>query len=441
MGMDMLRSVCSGILVFLMAGCAAQSPWDRSYVSEGVRERTNYELGPETEPGCFTIPDGVSLEDGLSLDEAVGLALWNNAQLQVDLAALGFARADLIEANMLANPVFSLLFPVGPKLLETRLTYPINILWERPRRIAAAKRDAEALAERLIEHGLGLIRDVEQAYVDLWLAQEQARLADEGVGLQAEQVQIEQRRLEAGDISELEASAAQADSLHAIENARKASQDVAIFCYRLHLLLGQPSEAPVVTILSSAIGVQPAAPIDALLDRAMAARPDLRAAELKIEAAGERLGWEQSKILNFILWLDGKDKGEKTLEIGPGFAVDVPIFSQNDGRVARAKAELETAARDYEAIRQRVVLQVQEAHAEYVLAREQCDFWRTDVVPVLERANQQAEKSYDAGEISYVGVLATKKKLVEAQLHQAELMAGLHRSVAQLNYCVGQRII
>ena len=68
------------------------------------------------------------LDDGLSQDEAIALALWNNAQYQADLAALGFAHADLLEANMLSNPVFSILFPVNPKFLETALDILLDVL-------------------------------------------------------------------------------------------------------------------------------------------------------------------------------------------------------------------------------------------------------------------------------------------------------------------------
>jgi cobalt-zinc-cadmium efflux system outer membrane protein len=144
-------------LILLAAGCAAQSPYNRSYVSQGIKDRTAYGLGQETQPGRFSLPEGVSLDDGLSEGEAVAVALWNNAQFQADLEALGFARADLIEANMPPNPVFSLLFPIGPKLFEAKLNVPIDVLWQRPHRIAAAELDAQSLSENLIEHGLGLV--------------------------------------------------------------------------------------------------------------------------------------------------------------------------------------------------------------------------------------------------------------------------------------------
>ena len=59
------------------------------------------------------MPPDASIDDGLTSQEAVAIALWNSPSFQATLADLGIARADLVEAGLLRNPVFSLLFPVG----------------------------------------------------------------------------------------------------------------------------------------------------------------------------------------------------------------------------------------------------------------------------------------------------------------------------------------
>jgi cobalt-zinc-cadmium efflux system outer membrane protein len=429
------------LLILLVAGCTVQSPYDRSYVSTGIKERTDYELGQAAEPGQFNFPEGVSLEDGLSQDDAVAIALWNNAQLQADLAALGFARADLIEADMLANPVFSLFFPVGPKLLETKLNLPIDVLWQRPHRVAAAQLDAESLSENLIEHGLGLIRDVQIAYADLWLARERLRQAEEDAQLQVQMAEIAQKRLRAGDISELAASAWYVDSLRANDTTRRLSKESIILRQRLNSLLGLMDDNTIFEIIPPDITPKSVVLLDELLQTALAARPDLRAAELNIEAAGERVGWEKSKVYNLIAIIDGKDKGREALTIGPGFQVEIPIFNRSDGKIARAEAELEQAARQYEAIRQNIILQVQQAHTQYVSAHEQFQLWSSDIIPSLGETVEQNQKAFAAGQVSYLDVLQAKRKLVEARLRQTELAGQLARSAAQLNYCVGKKTI
>jgi len=429
------------VLILLVTGCAVQSPYDRSFVSQGIKDRTAYELGQETPPGQFNLPEGVSLDDGLSQDEAVAVALWNNAQFQADLEALGFTHADLIEANMLPNPVFSLLFPVGPKTLEADLEMPIEALWQRPRRIAAAEIDAQALSENLIEHGLGLIRDVQTTYADLWLAQEQAHLAEEDAQLRIRIADLTRGRLEAGDINELAASAAYVDSFKATDAARRFSNEAIIAKQQLIALLGLVSDEAKLDITLPDISARSATSVDELVETALTARPDLRAAELAIEAAGKRLGWEQSKIYNLIAIIDAKDEGEDFLTVGPGIAIEVPIFNQNDGQIARAKAEMEQAARQYEAVRQDIVFQVRQAYTQYVSAHEEFDLWNNRIVPSLEEALEQTQKSLAVGEVSYLSILEAREKLVEARTRWTELAAQLHRTAAELNYRVGKKML
>jgi len=429
------------MLILLVAGCTVHPPNGRSYVSEGIKERTDYELGQVTEPGEFNFPEGISLEDGLSQDEAVAVALWNNAQFQADLAALGFARADLIEADMLANPVFSLLFPIGPKALEMGLDVPIDFIWQRPHRLAAAKLDAQSLSENLIEHGLALIRDVQTTYADLWSAEERVQFAEQNARLWIQMAELAQAQLKAGDISELAASNAYVDSLRAADATKRFSKEAIILRHHLNALLGLISDNSAFDITPSDITPRAEISIDELLETAFAARPDLRAAELAIEAAGERMGWEQSKIYNFIAIIDAKDEGEGSLTVGPGLALEIPIFNQNDGRIARAEAELEQAARRYEAIRQDIILQVRQAHTRYISAHEQFELWSSDIIPSLQTKVEQTQKSYQAGEVSYILVLEAKRELVEANMHLTELATELLGDAAQLDYCIGKRMI
>jgi cobalt-zinc-cadmium efflux system outer membrane protein len=437
----MIRKSSVGVLIVLVAGCGVEFSHDRPYVARAIEDRTGHGLGPPAKPGEFSLPPGVCVEDGLSDDEAVTLALWNNAQFQADLASLGFARADLIEANMLPNPIFSFLFPVGPKLLEMKLNLPAEVLWQRPRRLAAAKADAQNVSENLIEHGLGLIRDVRTAFTDLWLAREQARLAKENAEIRKQIADLANRRLEAGDISELTASVAQVDALQAADASIRSSKEATIAGQRLIALLGLTTEEPGVEVEPAEVEPVETASVDELLKTALAARPDLRAAELRIEAAGRRIGWEKSRVYNFIAIIDGKDKGEDALTIGPGFQVDVPVLNQDNGRIARAKAEMEQAARQYEAVRQSIVLQVREAYTQYIAARREHNLWRSNVVPSLENAADLAQRSFDAGDVTYLLVLEARRKVLEARMRRAELSAQLYRSAAELNYSVGTKVI
>ena len=432
--------------ILLIAGCAARAPDegtsdDFSHISAGLKERTNYTPRQAHESGQFKFPEWVTLDDGLSQDEAIALALWNNAQFQADLAALGFARADLLEANMLSNPVFSILFPVSPKLLETALDIPIDVLWQRPHRVSAAELDAKRLSENLIENGLGLVRDVQITYTELLLAQERIIMTSTEAQLQVQINQLNQSRLRAGDISQLAVSASYVDTLQATDAIKRLSKEADVLKQKLNGLLGITSENLIFNIVPLEISPMSVESVEDMLDMAFLCRPDLRAAELAIEATGERVGWEKSKVYNFIAIIDAKDEGEDTLTVGPGLSVEIPIFNQNDAKIAKAKAELEQAAKQYEVVRQDIILEVKQAHTRYVSTHEQFDLWSTEIIPSLEQALELTRKSYETGDVSLISVINAQKALIEARMHLTELVSQLNKSTAELNYRIGMKMI
>jgi len=142
----MKKAAAVVLLAVTPAICAAQAQTPAD-VSKQVERRTGHAINVTAKAPGFALPDGVSLDDGVSEDEAVAVAMWNNAALQAEMTALGGARADLIEAGLLRNPALTLIFPFSTRILEAVANWPFEALWQRPKRVAAAKLELERAAE------------------------------------------------------------------------------------------------------------------------------------------------------------------------------------------------------------------------------------------------------------------------------------------------------
>ncbi|MGH7600552.1 MAG: TolC family protein [bacterium] len=424
------------LIILIFAGCA-HTPYNRAYVAKSLNERTGYDLKAASKLEGFNLPPGMTLADGLTAEESVAIALWNNAQFQAALTELGFARADLIEAGLLRNPILSLLFPVGPKQLEATLSLPIDVLWQRPQRVAAAKLEAQRIAENLVQHGLDLARNVQIAYADLVLAQAQKQIAVENARLQQEIAEIAAARLRAGDISELEESASHLEALRAQEAAVGFAQEAENSRARFNTLLGIDVQDTSFALTPAPEVKLPQRTLPELFNAAFASRPDLRAAELTIEAAGKRLGWERTKILAFTGVLDANGAGKEGFEMGPGAQIEIPLFNWNNGKVARAKAQMEQAARQYLVVKHRLALEVQEAYTNYLAAQQALALCRSEWVPAATTAASQAQKAYAAGEVSYLFALEIGRQLLDARGRDAEATANLRRATARLQHGIG----
>jgi len=423
--------------ILVLAGCAVHSIHNESYVSDALSERTGHELRWTEQERVLKLPDDVSLADGITEDEAVAIALWNNAQFQADLVALGFARADLIEAGLLRNPVLSLLFPLGPKQLEATLGLPIDFLWQRPKRVAAAKLNAEQVADSLVQHGLDLTRDILIVYYGLVFARERAKIVAEEAALQREIAEIASERLRVGDISGLEETAFLLEAARTQEASVRYSRDAELAEERLIMLLGLGWEEITLHLTPASAPIGFLHHIPDLLAAAFAARPDLRAAEISIEAAGHRLGWERSKIFNLTAILDANGEGKEGFEMGPGIQLELPVLNWNQGKISRAHAELLRATRQYMAVKHRIAQEVLEAHTNYSAAQEALDILRQEILPAAATAAKNAAEAYSIGEISYLELLDFKRQLLSSRLRKAEAEFDVRRAEASLKHSLG----
>ncbi len=417
------------------AGCASRARVDPQDSANRLRDRTGA-LARVSGVVSSEVPAGIRLDDGLTPDEAVALALWNNAAFQVSVSQLGFARADLLEAGLLANPVLSLLFPVGPKQLEATLKWPVEVLWERPRRVAAARLAADAAAERLVDAGLELVLSVRVAYADLGLASDREQLAKDAASLLERIDTLTQSRLAAGDIGTLEARAARVDAARSRQDAERAVYDVVIARERLRLLLGLPPDP--IALAASLAPLTSCGPTPDLLREALVARPDVRAAELGVQAAAARLGWERSRILALTAVLDANGQGREGVELGPGIEAGLPVFNRNQGGRVRASAELQRASAAYAAIQQQVAAELRQASAQLEQARQSVAFWRNSIVSPLQANLVDAEHSFAEGETSYLFVLENSRRVTEARLRERELLADEQRARARVERAVGR---
>ena len=431
-----LRKILILQTVFLV-GCSVHSIHDSSYVSKSIHDRIGHDLNLTKEKGAFVLPEGVSLDDGLTGDDAVAIALWNNAQFQADIMDLGFARADLIEAGLLRNPVFSLLFPLGPKQLEATLNLPLEFFWQRPKRVTAAKLNVKGVADNLVHHGLNLTRDVMVAYAELVFTRERSKIVAEEATLRSEIAEIASARLEVGDISELEETAFRLEAARTQEASVRFARDAKLAEERLRTLLGLGMTDITLQLSLTPVSFEQGLDSSKLLDAAFAARPDLRAAELAIEAAGHRLGWERSKIFNLTGMLDANGEGKEGFEMGPGVQLELPVFNRNNGKIMRAQTELEQAARQYVAVKHRIAREVMEAHTKYLAAQQALKILRVDILPSAQTATENAQGAYSIGEISYLEFLDFKRSLLDSLLREAEAEAELRRAEAYLRHSVG----
>jgi cobalt-zinc-cadmium efflux system outer membrane protein len=434
-------TVIFSALLCALTGCTSvPCGCGRDCVAEDLAVRTDHTLGPAACRGEVVLPNGAAIDDGLLEDEAVLIALWNNAAFQELLTEIGIAQGDLVQAGLLPNPEVVYFFPVTDKPYKYLVDFPIETLWLRPIRIAAAEAESYRVCQRLSQAGLDLIRDVRQAYADVLLAEGRLRVGQKAIQLRQKIANLAQVRLEAGDISAQELATARIDVLAAEQDLVRLSHDVALAQERLLNLLGFGLERPPLKLDSPPTPDVGQLNADILADEAIETRPDALAAAENAAAAAERVRLAKTSWFRMLGILDATSGTRTGHEFGPGLRMTLPIFQGNEGGIARAEAEWERAERGRVTVRDRIIMDVHLAHERFAQSRAEMDFLESKVIPEVEIAIGRADLAYREGDAPYIVALQTTRQIIDAHFRREQLAADLHRAWAELERSVGRRL-
>lgn len=423
-----MKYLVFGMCAVFVGGCATRG------VHTGVAH-VNTELARRGAPVAAAAR--VDRVDGIDEDEGVALALAHNAQFLEALADLGFTFADLEQARLIPNPVLTLLlpFPIGSKDGEATLRQLTDTIRFRKQRIAIAEIASRRVAERLVQNGLDLIRDVRVAFADLSAARRRVALVEETHANQQKLAGLMQARLAAGDVSKLEVALIETEMVRLAEDLPRQRALVDQLVARLQQLVADPG----VTFAEAAPRTSLPPAVDPLVRRALEARPEARAAVLAVQEAGRRARLADHEIISLTAVLDANfNPGD--FELGPGADVSLPIFNKNEANRARAKAEIERARRAYATVRDRIAREVREAEARARRAAEVLAAQRSKTLPLTADAEQRALKAHQLGEASLFVVLDARRQWLDARARELEADAEVRRAWAELERAVGERV-
>jgi cobalt-zinc-cadmium efflux system outer membrane protein len=401
-------------------------------VAEELERRSGQQL-EQHETADARIPPGVDLQDGLSENEAVAIALANNADFHARLAALGVSAADVQRAQLLPNPSIAAVFG---QTWEATLTYPIDLMWKRPRRVRVAETAYAAQIQHTVQSGLDLILATRLAYVDAEMAQRRAQLAEAAAERASRVGRISRSRVESGDASGLDARSAEAEAGASVEAALRTRVEYQIAENTLRRLTRLDTSSWPGTLQRSAEQNAAAMDADQLIAFALDTRPDIRAAALDLEAAGARIGLARAEALSIASGVKATGSGNDT-DFRPAATLPIPLFDRGQAEAMAARARAQQAAYAYAGLRDQVTFEVTDATVRLAQANSSLHAWRDEMVPSIEDSLRRSERAYAAGDVPYLIVLDNLRRLLDAQTAEADASGASRRAAAALARHVG----
>ncbi len=430
----MLRRVtigaCAGVLISTVGGCRSASDGspagEMSRVASDLAERTGAIASPlgdaQVAAACADL-----LSKPLSEASAVKVALLQNASVRESYERLGIARADLLQAGLIANPVFSAdtkSFSHGPEI-EFGLAQSFVELFFRPLRRRIAEHElcaAQALVTRELVH---LVYEVRRALVAVRGADEVTRLRGEALAAVTAARDLMGKLHVAGNVRDSDLSVEEVGAARALMDVDASRIAVRDTRESLGVLLGLRSSAAALT-LEGKLPALPSPTDEASAEvRALAASLDLLEAKARIAAALESAGL--ARRTGFLPSLDlgvvGKrESSDGAWGFGPAISTAIPVFDQGQAKVLAANA----LARQRCAIHAHLTVEVASAarrvadRAKAMRAREV--YLREIYLPLRVRYVNDTVQTFNAMQIGAFDVLDAKEGEADARREHAETL-------------------
>jgi cobalt-zinc-cadmium efflux system outer membrane protein len=390
----------------------------------------------------------------ITLDEAIQMALEHNHNLKAARTTIQQSEATEITANLRPNPVLTAdaqFLPIfqpdkfSADYINTTAQFDLGVsyLFERGRkrqhRLQAA-RDVTAQTRSLVadnERSLAFMTASE--FVTVQLSESTLELAEQDFKSFQNTVDISDARYKAGDISEGDFLKIHLQLLQFQQDVAQARLARVQALVGLRQLLGYES-VPADFDVAGAFDYQPVKlKLEDLQAKALAERPDLRAARQGVTAANSQY---QLARANGKVDVVGTFNYDHISDANTGSffgSFQIPIFNRNQGEIARTHFAITQADELRLAASDLVMTDVSDAYEGVRDNDEVVVLYRSGYLDEARLSLEISEYAYKRGAASLLDFLDAERSYRSTQLAYRQALASYLTAVEQLREAVGTR--
>lgn len=436
-------------LFVLLLGCAhvEHAAADAQSVREALASRLGAEpsiaSAAELDPAIDATTQEL-LQSPLSEDTAVRIALLENRDVRATLARFCIARADLVQAGLLRNPVFDAnakFFFDGGTEVELGLAQSFLDLFYRPLRERIAEAEFAAARVMVTHEIVHLVFNVRRAFVQVRAAQQLVVLQGRSLATAISAHELMRQLHGAGNVTDvalaaerLSESRARLDLAAAEQTARDASEP-------LQELLGLWGPHTQWTVVA-APEQDPLADLDLthLETRCVAASLDLQEQRAHIDALAQRAGLESWRgwLPEATAGVTAKREAGNGWGLGPAVMFELPLFDRGQSREDRVASALRAGLHHHVQLAVEIRSAARRLRNSLTALGNRLRFLRDIHLPMREDFVRKTLQHYNAMQIGAFDVMrARQQQLVDerellttlrdaqlARLDLQELLAG-----------------
>jgi len=401
--------------------------------------------------GVFAITGISYSSEPLSLNSLLEEARRNNPQIQAAKFRYEAAKARIRLLRTLEDPKFEYEYdkitasmnnlmnnntsPMRTFAISQEFPFPTKFFLRR----AAAQKEANAYEQDYKETERKVIKDVKEAYSQLFLSSKKIQLTKENLTLLSQFIEVTNKKYSVNKANQQDSLKAQVEysklsnQLVLLEQEEKISQSrLNSFLNRAtDALVGIPQESGRKTIELTE---------EKILKLTKEKRPELKSFKEMVRKSEIDYSLSKQEYLpDFMVKYKREERNGGAGSWAGMLGVTIPIWfwEKQDSFVKEAKANVGVANADYQAEENAILFEAKAAYVRFEAAKKLVDIYETGVLPQALTALQTAQRGYEADKISFLDLLDSLRTLKDFQMEYFEAQANMEIALADLERSVG----
>ncbi len=425
------------ITAALLSGCVPSRSAVLAPVDRDVQRRVG--LGVTwTEDGPTSAAIDALVAKPLDLDAAIRIAFARNRRLQARFDELGIAASQLADATVLppttVDADYKRAISGGGSEIELSVVQDVLDLLQLGQRRGIANAELRGAQARAVAATVELAAEVEIGFYDLIAAQQERELVKTAFDVALAAADVVERQHAAGNTTDLALAREQEQRESARIEVGRADQMIKASRARLGALMGTAEDQKAWTTaerLADPPATTPA--LEDLAQAASAASLDLEALRADADAAAARHRYAMVRTILpelgagvAVARRDGAD-----WEAGPAIRIGIPLFNQQQGPRARARAEQRRARNELAATRTELAASTETTRSRVEQAFAEVRQLVDVVMPLRKRVLDETVLQYNAMNANTFELLMARRDMVDVGRQYIEALRRYWSSMAE----------
>jgi cobalt-zinc-cadmium efflux system outer membrane protein len=403
---------------------------------------------------------------GMNLDAAIEQLVRQNLDLQAARMEVPMADADVLTANLRANPIFyadeelipyghfSFLRPGGPPQIDINISYPLDLTFKRQARTRSAREArnvTEAQLQDAIRNQIDNLYTVYEDNVSAGLTLQFSEIYLTGVRKleTVTEALFNNKQVQESDLMAVktEVQLAELQVKEAKQTKIKANRTLALM---LNLPLTAYEEIEKLDVFDPVGKLQkPPLNRDELVQRALAKRPDLIAYRYGLNRAKADVKLAKANAYPDVYVLYQPYTLQNNTYIGVqsayswwlGITATIPVYSRNQGNITRADINVSQTEVQVQSAERVVINDVLSAIQELEQSLIAVVQFREQIIPTAKKVRNAAYTRYLGGGTSALEYLNAQQDYNDKVRAYRDAMVRHRRAILDLNTAIGERIL